>query len=109
MILKLTIVIFFILGSNPLETDVIKLYAKDYYANGKLKSEGWSMGDMKVKYWKFYHSNGTVAAKGHFSSNKKTGYWYFYREDGSLEREGHYNNDIAEKWWIFYDLAWRMD
>jgi len=107
MILKLTIAIFFILGSGPKETDAVKLYAKDYYANGQLKSEGWSMGDMKVKYWKFYHSNGTIAAKGHFSSNKKTGYWYFYREDGSLEREGHYNSDIAEKWWIFYDLAER--
>jgi len=60
MILKLTIAIFFILGSGPKETDAVKLYAKDYYANGQLKSEGWSMGDMKVKYWKFYHSNGRV-------------------------------------------------
>ena len=107
MILKLTIAFFLITGTLLGSNEPAKAYTKDYYTNGQLKAEGWSVGNSKTKYWKFYHANGKLASSGHFSENKKDGYWYFYREDGSLEREGHYDKGIAQKWWIFYDLAGR--
>ncbi len=107
MILRLTIGFFIFWFSLAEANDIMKSYTKDYYSNGKIKSEGWSLGTKKIKYWKFYHPNGRLASKGHFTNNQKTGYWYFFREDGSLDREGHYINNAAEKWWIFYDIAGR--
>lgn len=56
-----------------------RTYFKEYYPNGKLKSEGW------------------------ISQNQKTDYWFFYNENGSKREEGHYVNNKKCKWWIFYN------
>ncbi|MDC8002956.1 hypothetical protein POV27_02775 [Aureisphaera galaxeae] len=82
-----------------------KTYAKEFYSNGKLKSEGWQSMNTKTDFWIYYHPNGEIAAKGHYSDNKKNGYWHFYDKNGKLEKEGHYVMDSAENWWIFYDIA----
>lgn len=87
------------------EENPVKLYTKDYYANGVLKAEGWEMGNMKMGYWIFYYKNGQVKSKGHFQNNYQNGYWYFYSEIGIVKKEGHYLSGKAENWWIFYDIA----
>ena len=82
-----------------------KMYAKEYFANGNLKAEGWKSMDTKTDFWFFYHENGKVASKGHFRSNQRDGYWYFYDESSNVLKEGHFENGSAENWWIFYDIA----
>jgi len=78
-------------------------YSKDYFDNGKLKSEGWIQNDMKVKYWYFYYNNGNLKSKGHFVEDEKNGYWYFYNPDGEISTEGSYNNGNKTEWWKIYN------
>ena len=73
-ILCLTSLVLF--GSNPKPE---RTYTKNYFSNGQIASEGWTI------------------------ANKKTDYWYFYRENGFKKEEGHYANDQRSQWWIFYD------
>ena len=37
-----------------------KNYQKEYYENGQLQAEGWSIGNEKLDYWYFYHPNGEI-------------------------------------------------
>ncbi|MFT5864242.1 MAG: antitoxin component YwqK of YwqJK toxin-antitoxin module [Flavobacteriales bacterium] len=103
MTLKILSLLFLLI---PLRgDDPGKMYNKQFNEQGNMISEGWMMGNMKVKYWKFYHSNGNIASKGHFTANDRSGYWYFYDRDGNVQKEGHYRKGTTENWWIFYDLA----
>ncbi len=85
------------------DSDALKLYQRDYYQNGKLKSEGWLRMGEKSDYWKYYHPNGAIAQKGHYKNNQRADYWYFYEEDGKISSEGHYKNGKKADWWLFYD------
>ncbi|WGK65410.1 toxin-antitoxin system YwqK family antitoxin [Croceiramulus getboli] len=82
-----------------------KIYLKDYYSSGQLKSEGWMQDELKQDYWIFYHSNGHKSAQGSYDQGEKSGYWFFYNEHEKLIKEGHYQKDQEEGWWTFYDLA----
>ncbi|WP_209402272.1 toxin-antitoxin system YwqK family antitoxin [Pseudozobellia sp. WGM2] len=78
-------------------------YQKEYYDNGRLKSEGWTKNGIKVNYWKFYHPNGKLSEEGHFQNNKRIKYWHFYDQDGKHLQEGHYQKGTKTDWWLFYD------
>lgn len=82
-----------------------KIYIKEYYDNGSLKSEGWELNKLKTDYWYFYFQNGEIERKGDYKRDKKDGYWYFYNNEGILIKEGHYIQNSVENWWIFYDNA----
>lgn len=103
MLSQLLVLLLWIVPSS--DGDAVRMYNKEYHANGNLKAEGWIMDSEKTSYWYYYHENGELASKGHYKGNQKTNYWYYYKKNGSLEREGHYRQGIAENWWIFYDLA----
>jgi antitoxin component YwqK of YwqJK toxin-antitoxin module len=89
--------------------EVEKAYSKNYYANGKIKAEGWIIDSKKDGYWKFYYRNGQVQKEGHLSKDKREKYWYFYRDNGILESEGHYDNDNKTKWWKYYDFSEKVN
>ncbi|GGG18198.1 hypothetical protein GCM10011344_18540 [Dokdonia pacifica] len=99
------LLILFLWISPSTNENAVRMYSKEYYTNGNLKSEGWVMGSDKTSYWYYYHENGKLASRGHYKANHKTEYWYYYDKNGALEKEGHYKKGIAENWWIFYDLA----
>lgn len=101
--MKLKTIIFFLFFGIAFQVSAEKLYQKEFYPNGQIKSEGWMKMDSKTDYWYFYHPNGKVASKGTFRNNKKHGYWYFYSENGLPVKEGHFILGSAENWWIFYD------
>lgn len=90
-------------SSNTIFDD--KVYKKEYFDIGHIKSEGWEIEKLKTNFWIFYHRNGTIATKGHFRNNKEHGYWYFYDNDQNLIKEGHFVQGIAENWWIFHEIA----
>lgn len=80
-----------------------KVYQKNYFDNGKIKSEGWIENDKKEKYWVFYYKNGNIKEKGHYKNGLRNKYWYFYNRDTSKDKEGHFVNGLKNKWWLFYD------
>jgi len=98
--------IFFLLAFYPNQE---KTYEKNYYENGKLKSEGWSRLNAKTGYWKFYHENGRISEQGHYKYNKREQYWYFYNKDRVRKEEGHYKNGEKINWWLFYDKKGRIN
>ncbi|MFP2997477.1 hypothetical protein ABN763_16285 [Spongiivirga sp. MCCC 1A20706] len=98
MFQKVTFLLLFCLNLGPNSN-----YEKTYHDNGNVASEGWKMGNNKVRYWKYYHPNGQIASEGHYKANKKQNYWYFYHQEGFKQKEGHFINDRPSKWWSFYD------
>lgn len=79
-----------------------KTYHYQYYADGKIKAEGWILHNQKTAYWKFYHPNGNIERQGHYQHNQKKDYWFYYDENGGKIKEGHYHNDKMMGWWSFY-------
>ena len=100
---KISVLSFMImLFANPPEKQ--NIYHKDFYTNGKLKSEGWILNGIKIDYWKFYHSNGNLSEQGHYKKGQREKYWYFYDQNSILTKEGHYLNGKMTDWWLFYDI-----
>ncbi|MGI9551209.1 MAG: toxin-antitoxin system YwqK family antitoxin [Aurantibacter sp.] len=85
-----------------------KHYQKEFYDNGKIRSEGWLANNTKIGYWKFYYSNGEISEEGSYISNKRERYWFFYDANRVLAREGHYRNGTMNGWWLFYDAQGRI-
>lgn len=77
-------------------------YTKNYYSNGKLKSEGWLNQQGKMKYWYFYHSNGKIKSEGHYQNNKKVKYWHHFDPNGKKIKEGRYQHNLKQGWWKLY-------
>jgi antitoxin component YwqK of YwqJK toxin-antitoxin module len=69
-----------------------KTYFKDYYDNGKLKSEGWVNQNKKVDYWFYYFENGNKKEEGHFIDNKKCKWWIFYYSNEEINKKCEFDN-----------------
>ena len=98
MIKSAFIIIFlcFISVSGP------KTYVKNYYKNGKMKSEGWIQQNQKNDYWFFYNENGSKKEEGHFAENKKIEWWLFYTSKGEILKKVEFKNNVEEGLSIFY-------
>ena len=107
MLKKISILLILVVlwGFTPEETT----YKKTFYANGKVKSEGWVRYNVKTGYWKFYHENGKISSQGHYEYDKKEKYWYFYNKNRVRVQEGHFINDEKINWWLFYDNQGRIN
>lgn len=101
---KTTFLVLFVLVSVPK-----KEYHREFHENGRLKAQGWKVGEVKEDFWKFYHPNGKLMEQGHYRKNERTGYWYFYNPLGKLDMEGHYIKGGRVKWWLFYDAKGKVD
>ena len=104
LFLMITLVLF--LG-NP--SDENRVYHKEYYVSGIMKSEGWLNNGVKTAFWKFYYPNGKLSEKGNYENNRRVSYWRFYTEDGKPLKEGHYQNGEMNDWWLFYDAYGKLD
>lgn len=79
-----------------------KQYAKNYYSNGTLQSEGWVLDGKKVDYWYYYYESGVKKEEGHFVANKKCKWWIFYNAKEEIVRKTEYLNDKANGLSILY-------
>ncbi|MEK6153351.1 hypothetical protein WIW50_08825 [Flavobacteriaceae bacterium 3-367] len=86
-----------------------RVYQKDYYQSGTLRSEGWQNGQNKVGYWKFYHENGVKSEQGHYLRDQRENYWHFYDPRGRLLKQGHYHKGKEVDWWLFYDARGKVN
>jgi len=80
-----------------------KSYLKNFYQNGKLKSEGWLINDKKGLFWIYYFENGETKSEGRYAQENKQGYWKDYYKGGIIKAEGRYKKGAKTDWWIFYD------
>ena len=63
---------------------------KQYYNNGKIKSELTYKNNKADGYAKFYYENGNVSEEGLWQSNKWVGAYKMYFENGNLSYEWNY-------------------
>ncbi|MFY7670445.1 toxin-antitoxin system YwqK family antitoxin [Tenacibaculum sp. MEBiC06402] len=100
MKIRLVIALFLLILSSTCFAQ--KFYQKNYFENGKIKSEGWIENDKKENYWVFYYKNGNIKEKGHYIKGLRDKYWYFYNRNSSKDKEGHFVKGQKNKWWLFY-------
>ena len=79
-----------------------KFYSKEYYDNGKLKSEGWLNQNQKVDYWFYYFENGNKKEEGHFINNKKCKWWIFYNPNEEITKKCEFKNGLINGFSLFY-------
>jgi antitoxin component YwqK of YwqJK toxin-antitoxin module len=93
--------IFLILFYLPIFGD--KIYVKNYFENGQIKSEGWMSNNEKDGYWFTYHENGSKKEEGHFKNNKKTKWWINYDNQSKIERKCEFENNLMNGFCIIYN------
>ena len=92
------VLLFSIFGNNSQ-----KLYQKDYFANGYLKSEGWMIKKQKVDYWFFYYDNKSIKEEGHYFNNQKCKWWTFYNSKEEVIKKCEFLNDKMDGLCIVYE------
>jgi antitoxin component YwqK of YwqJK toxin-antitoxin module len=85
-----------------LKVSAQKSYYKEYYENGKTKSEGWLNQNKKVDYWFYYFENGNKKEEGHFKNNKKCNWWVFYNSNEEVNKKSQFENDETNGFSLFY-------
>ena len=80
-----------------------KIYQKDYFANGYIKSEGWIVKKQKVDYWFFYYDNKSKKEEGHYLNNQKNNWWIFYNQKGEVVKKCEFLKDKMNGLCIVYD------
>ncbi len=60
--------------------------AKEFYANGRLKSAGRMKGDQMHGAWTFYRKDGTPMRSGSFDRGTRTGEWITYDATGTVHK-----------------------
>ena len=65
---------------------------REFYEDGKIKSEGNYKDGRREKEWNFYYNNGQVEQTGEYVKGKPSGEWIKYFSDGKLNRHEFYEN-----------------
>lgn len=63
---------------------------KEYFPNGKLKSEGKVLNKLKAGVWTFYYDNGYIQSSGNYLRDSMNGKWEFYYDNGQLMGKANY-------------------
>lgn len=77
---------------------------KEYYDNGKLRSEGIYTNNVKTGDWKFYTENAIIKQVGKFNKNGfQTGEWKWYYENGKIQKTENFENGVLQGLMEEYD------
>ena len=78
-------------------------YAKYWYENGNMLSEGYYKNNERVGQWKLYnHEDGSLSSSGIYKSGKKNGVWTSF-ENGNTSAIHTYKEDSKEGPFIEYN------
>ncbi|MFY9307872.1 MAG: hypothetical protein WAQ28_02365 [Bacteroidia bacterium] len=70
---------------------------KEFYPDGKLKSQGEYLNSKRIGEWVFYHPNGKVEQKGVYDKKGKAqGVWKWFYESGNILLEENYRNGLVD-------------
>lgn len=82
---------------------------KEYYSDGKLKSEGSYESDNKVGTWKYYYKNQVVEQTGNYNKKGQLhGKWFWYYPDSKIMREENYKRGKLDGVYVEYDSKGRI-
>jgi len=82
-------------GSDPsinynkdLSISTMKSHGKqlEYFKNGKLKSEGFTVNNLFEGSYKWYNKDGTLAGEGSYQNDKKEGTFIYYSKTGQITK-----------------------
>ncbi|GAB4141556.1 MAG: hypothetical protein Fur0041_16770 [Bacteroidia bacterium] len=76
---------------------------KEYYPNGKLKSELDFKNDLRYGLLKSYYQNGVIKTQGWYINDEREGDWYEYTERGNVENHYYYVNDALHGYQEYFD------
>src|ERR1035437_9080575 len=79
-------------GYAQQEPPVQNGFAKYYYDNGVISSEGTMRDGKPDAYWKTYYDNGNIKSEGNGKFFQLDSLWKFYNDAGSLVLEYYYKN-----------------
>jgi len=77
---------------------------KDFYPDGKLKTNGQYKNNYRTGKWKFLRRNGKVEQTGIYNLGRPHGLWLWYYEDGSPLREEEFFNGREDGILIEYSI-----
>jgi antitoxin component YwqK of YwqJK toxin-antitoxin module len=70
---------------------------RDYYPDGKIRSEGKYDNGKQVGEWRYYFENGKTEQSGKFNKSGKTdGTWKWYYDNGQLRREENFRAGVKD-------------
>lgn len=75
------------------------------YRNGVLVSEGIILNDgQKQGLWREYYNDGKLKSEGSYENNNKSGKWKYYYRNQVIEQTGNYNKkgQLSGKWLWYY-------
>lgn len=82
---------------------------KEYYSNGKEKSELDFSHDERDGYLISYFSNGMLQSEGWFVKDERQGEWFYYNERGTMIAHRYFMNDEPLGFQEFYDNKGRKN
>ena len=80
----LMLLVVLVLSNPVLSSAEVK---KEFYPDGKLKSETNYENGKLEGIAKIYYENGQLRGKGNFRNGVKEGLWVIYNEDGSVNEK----------------------
>ena len=73
------------------------LYYKNYYENGNLKEEGsYNNNDCCQGYMKQYYENGNLKEEGNYDDGQMNGEFKFYNNNGELIKNSKYIKAVEQ-------------
>ena len=97
--------------SSDMAKVYLNFFAKTFYTNGKMASEGTFLDGYKTGIWRFYNENGLLVSIGRYNKkNERWGKWTYYKElegksciymscDIRGNREKYWRYDMDGKLW----------
>jgi uncharacterized protein len=77
---------------------------KEFFEDGKLKSEGKYKDGRRISSWKFYYQNGRTEEEGTFNnSGKEEGSWTWWYDNGEKRKEAAFTNGKEDGLMVEYD------
>ena len=92
-----------LVGRNSYKNNQKEGYWKEYFENGKLKSEGYYKNGIKNGYWKNYNQKDKLETEGNYINGLKEGMWKKYWENSvNLKSKCNYTNNLKNGTLIEY-------
>ncbi len=69
---------------------------KEYYNDGKLKSFGKYVDNLKTGLWKYYYKNSQLEELGKYIAGKPDSIWQWYYNNGNILRKENFYNGLPD-------------
>lgn len=82
--------------------EVLNGWWKETYTNGKLRTQGKYVNNLRQGLWIWQHEDGTQSKSGSYLDDREHGYWVWRYRDGSIAQHGNMCRGINCGQWLGY-------